>query len=124
MLRGLLEEKEEDIEKLEEEREEEIDMMDPKDRRSYKPEVVEYVWALLKANVAHHQVPQVIKSSLKFFGKHANSVPSASIVNSMASSCLPASQKHMEVTLVVYIAVHCHSCCCHCHDSLHYTFLL
>ena len=52
---------------LEEEREEEIDMMDQKDRRNYKPEVVEYVWELLKANVAHHQVPAVIKSSLKIF---------------------------------------------------------
>ena len=104
MLRGLLEEKEEDIEKLEEEREEEIDMMDPKDRRKYKPEVVEYVWELLKANVAHHQVPEIIKSSLKFFGKRANSIPSAGIVNSMAVSCLPASQKHMEVTNVMKIA--------------------
>ena len=105
MLRGLLEEKEEDIEKLEEEREEEIDMMDAKDRRNYKPEVVEYVWELLKANVAHHQVPEVIKSSLKFFGKRANSIPSAGIVNSMAVSCLPASQKHMEVTNVMEIAM-------------------
>ena len=102
MLRGLLEEKEEDIEKLEEEREEEIDMMDPKDRRRYKPEVVEYVWGLLKANVAHHQVPEVIRSSLKFFGKRANSIPSTDIVNDMAVSCLPASQKHMKVTTVVF----------------------
>ena len=102
MLRGLLEEKEEDIEKLEEEREEEIDMMDPKDRRRYKPEVVEYVWGLLKANVAHHQVPEVIRSSLKFFGKRANSIPSTDIVNDMAASCLPASQKHMKVTTVVF----------------------
>ena len=101
MLRGLLE-KEEDIEKLEEEREDEIDMMDPKDRRRYKPEVVEYVWDLLKANVAHHQVPEVIKSSLKFFGKRASSVPSTDVVNDMAISCLPASHKHMEVTTVVY----------------------
>ena len=90
---------------LEEEREEEIDMMDQKDRRNYKPEVVEYVWELLKANVAHHQVPAVIKSSLKFFGKRANSIPSAGIVNSMAVSCLPASQKHMEVTNVMEIAM-------------------
>ena len=97
MLRGLLEEKEEDIEKLEEEKEVEVDMMDPSDRRRFKTEVVEWIWELFRANVAHHQVPEVIKSSFKFFGKRASQIPSVPIVNDMATSCLPASQKHLEV---------------------------
>ena len=97
MLRGVLEEKEEDIEKLEEEQEVEVEMMDPNDRRRYKPEVVEWVWELFRANVAHHQVPEVMKSSFKFFGKRASQIPSVPIINDMATSCLPASQKHLEV---------------------------
>ena len=97
MLRGLCEEKEQEIEKLEEEQEVEVEMMDPKDRRRFKPEVVEWVWELLRANVAHHQVPEVMKSSFKFFGKRASQIPSVPIINDMATSCLPASQKHLEV---------------------------
>ena len=102
MLRGVLQEKEEDIEKLEEAQEEEVDMMDPNDRRRFKPEVVEWVWELFRANVAHHQVPAVMKSSFKFFGKRASQIPSVPIVNDMATSCLPASQKHMEVFIPFY----------------------
>ena len=97
MLRGLCQEKEEDIEKLEEEQEVEIDMMDPNDRRRFKPEVVEWVWELFGANVAHNQVPKVMESSFKFFGKRASQIPSIPICNEMATSCLPASQKHLEV---------------------------
>ena len=97
MLRGLCEDKEKDIEKLEEEQQAEVDMMNPDDRRQYKPEVVEWVWELLRENVAHHQVPKVIESSFKFFGKKASQIPSVPIVNNMAKSCLPAAQKQMGV---------------------------
>ena len=97
MLRGLCEDKEKDIEKLEEEQQAEVDMMNPEDRRQYKPEVVEWVWELLRENVAHHQIPKVIESSFKFFGKKASQIPSVPIVNTMAKSCLPAAQKHLGV---------------------------
>ena len=102
MLRGLCEEKEQEIEKLEEEQEVEVGMMDPNDRRRFKPEVVEWVWELLRANVAHHQIPEVMKSCFKFFGKRASQIPSVPIINDMATSCLPASQKHMEVFIPFY----------------------
>ena len=62
MLRGLLEEKEEEIVKLEEEKDAEIDLMDG---RSYKPEAVKYGWDLLDNNVAHDKVPSVMKSVWK-----------------------------------------------------------
>ena len=113
MLRGLLEEKEEDIEKLEEEQESEIDMMDPNDRRNYKPEVVNWVWELQEANVADHQIPKVIKSSMKFFGKRASQIPSSRIVGSMGVSTLSVSQKHMKVLWVSSLI-----------QILYFTFLL
>ena len=97
MLRGLLEGKEENIERLEEEQEQEVDMMDPNDRRQFKPEVVEWVWELINQNVAHHQIPKAIESSFKFFGKKASQIPSVPIVNSMAKSRLSAAQKHLEL---------------------------
>ena len=94
MLRELLEEKEEEIEKLEEGSEEVIEMMEG---RNYKPEVVSYVWELLRANVAHHQIPAVMRSSLKFVGKRASQIPTVKTINDMATSSLAASQKHLEV---------------------------
>ena len=99
MLRGVVREQEEEIEKLEESQEETVTLMEG---RQYKPEVVEWIWQLIQCNVAHHQVPKVIESSLKFFGKKADQIPTVKTINNLNISSLAASQQHLKVGHVFF----------------------